>query len=153
MAKTLSKESNIIEINKDSCNALTIFNELPDLSQAKESPIELGYTYWTPVNIGEFKRGILLGIENAFYDKIDERTGEITELELPCVILAEQRPDGSFVKVSNGSKRLVGVVQSALDNHAIIQGKTPIQIRYMGKRKNSTNGFSSDLFEVKPLII
>ena len=127
-------------------------NTLPDLSAAIEEPIELGYLYWTPVTIGEYKRGVVIGIENSYYDKVDDKTGEITELELPCVIFAEQKPDGTWIKISNGSKRLVAVIEAALKSGAIIAGQTPIQIKYMGKKKNSTNGFSSDTFEVKPLV-
>ena len=127
-------------------------NNLPDLSAAIEEPIELGYLYWTPVNIGEFKRGVVIGIENSYYDKTDDKTGEVTELELPCVIFAEQKPDGTWIKISNGSKRLVAVIEQCLKTGSIIAGQTPIQIKYMGKKKNSTNGFSSDTFEVKPLL-
>jgi len=130
--------------------ALTI-NTLPDLSTAIEEPIELGYLYWTPV-LGDFKRGIVIGIENSFYDKVDDKTGEITELELPCLIFAEQKADGTWIKISNGSKRLVAVIEQCLKTGSIIAGQTPIQIKYMGKKKNSTNGFSSDTFEVKPLL-
>ena len=77
-------------------------NSLPDLSAAIEEPIESGYLYWTPVNIGEYKRGVVIGIENSYYDKTDDKTGDITELELPCVIFAEQKPDGTWIKISNG---------------------------------------------------
>ena len=127
-------------------------NTLPDLSAAIEEPIELGYLYWTPVNIGEFKRGVVIGIENSYYDKVDDKTGEVTELELPCLIFAEQKPDGTWIKISNGSKRLVAVIEQCLKTGSIIAGQTPIQIKYCGKKKNSTNGFSSDTFEVKPLL-
>ena len=54
---------------------------LPDLSTAIEAPIELGYLYWTPQTVGEFVRGVVLTIENSYYDKVDDKTGEITELE------------------------------------------------------------------------
>ena len=125
---------------------------LPDLSTAIEEPIELGYVYWTPVNIGEYKRGVVIGIENSYYDKADDKTGEITEIELACIVFAEQRSDGSWIKISNGSKRLVAVIEQCLKTGSIIAGQTPIQIKYTGKKKNSTNGFSSDTFEVKPLL-
>ena len=125
---------------------------LPDLGNALESPIELGYLYWTPVNIGEYKRGVVIGIENSYYDRVDDKTGEVTEIELPCVIFAEQKPDGTWMKISNGSKRLVAVIETAIKTGAIVLGQTPIQLKYTGKKKNSTNGFSSDTFEVKPLM-
>ena len=126
-------------------------NQLPDLSTAIEEPIELGYLYWSPVTIGEYKRGVVINIENSFYEKIDDKTNETTEIELPCVIFAEQKPDGTWIKISNGSKRLVAVIENCLKTGSIIAGKTPIQIKYTGKKKNSTNGFSSDTIEVKPL--
>ena len=125
---------------------------LPDLSTAIEEPTELGYLYWTPVNIGEFKRGVVIGIENSYYDKVDDKTGEITDLELSCLIFAEQKPDGTWIKISNGSKRLVAVIEQCLKTGSIIAGQTPIQIKYTGKQKNSTNSFSCDTFEVKPLL-
>ena len=128
-----------------------VITSLPDLTTALEEPIELGYMYWTPVNIGEFKRGVVIGIENAFYDRVDDKSGEVTELELPCVIFAEQKPDGTWIKISNGSKRLVAVIETAIKTGAIVPGHTPLQLKYTGKKKNSTNGFSSDTFEVKPL--
>lgn len=132
-------------------SVMNSITSLPDLTKAIEEPIELGYLYWTPVNIGEFKRGVVIGIENSYYDKVDDKTGEITELELACLIFAEQKADGSWIKISNGSKRLVAVIEQCLKTGSIISGKTPIQIKYTGKKKNSTNGFSSDTFEVKPL--
>jgi len=125
---------------------------LPDLSTAIEAPIELGYLYWTPQTVGESVRGVVLTIENSYYDKVDDKTGEITELELPCLIFAERKMDGTWIKISNGSKRLVAVIEQCLKTGSIIAGQTPIQIKYMGKKKNSTNGFSSDTFEVKPLV-
>ena len=112
--------------------ALMTLSALPDLSTAIEEPIELGYQYWTPVTIGEFKRGVIIGIENSYYEKLDEQSGEITYLELPCVIFAEQREDSSWIKVSNGSKRLVAVIEQALKNGSIMAGKTPVQIKYTG---------------------
>ena len=132
--------------------APTSISALPDLSTAIEEPIELGYQYWTPVNIGEYKRGVVINIENSFYEKTDDKTGEVSEIELPCVIFAEQKPDGTWLKISNGSKRLVAVIENCLKTGSIIAGQTPIQIKYQGKKKNSTNGFSCDTFEVKPLL-
>jgi hypothetical protein len=139
------------ELSVISNSSMTIA-ALPDLGQALESPIELGYLYWTPVNIGEYKRGVVIGIENSYYDRVDDKTGEVTEIELPCVIFAEQKPDGTWMKISNGSKRLVAVIETAIKTGAIVLGQTPIQLKYTGKKKNSTNGFSSDTFEVKPLM-
>ena len=153
-------ENNVVNlISETPSTALSVMNpvalainNLPDLSTAIEEPIELGYLYWTPVTIGEHKRGVVISIENSYYDKTDEKTGEITELQLPCVIFAQQKQDGSWIKISNGSKRLVAVIEQCLKTGSIIAGQTPIQIKYLGKVKNSTNSFSCDTFEVKPLL-
>jgi hypothetical protein len=157
--KAQPTENNVVDLIPETA-AVSVVNPapltlavLPDLSNATEAPIELSYQYWTPVNVGEFKRGLIIGIENARYEKLDDATGEITDLELRCVIFAEQKPGGTWIKVSNGSKRLVSVIEQALKSGAIMPGKTPVQIKYTGKRKNSTNGFSCDTFEVKPLQI
>ena len=156
-AKTVDATQNVVDFQVPSTalsvinNASLAINSLPDLSTAIEEPIELGYLYWTPNTIGESKRGVVIGIENAFYDRIDDKTSEVTELELPCVIFAEQKQNGTWIKISNGSKRLVAVIEQALKSGSIIPGQTPLQLKYTGKKKNSTNGFSSDTFEVKPL--
>ena len=157
-ANPIETTQNIVNLIPEQNNNLSVINNtsiaitpLPDLSAAIEEPIELGYLYWTPINVGESKRGVVIGIENAFYDRVDDKTGEVTELELPCVIFAEQKTNGTWIKISNGSKRLVAVIEQAIKTGSIIPGQTPLQLKYMGKKKNSTNGFSSDTFEVKPL--
>ena len=148
-------DNNVINlVTETPTTGLSVMNitSLPDLNSLIEEPIELGYQYWTPTYLNEAKRGLIINIENSFYDKVDDKTGEITELELPCVIMAIQKDDLTWVRIANGSKRLVAVVQQALKSGAIIAGQTPIQIKYTGKKKNSTNGLSSDTFEVKPLL-
>jgi hypothetical protein len=125
--------------------------KLPDLQHAVEDELALGSTYWTPENIGEFKRGIVIGIEEQVYNRIDDKTGEITFIDLQVVIMAEQKPDLSWHRISNGGKRLVSTIEQSLATGAIVPFKTPVQIKYLGKKKNSTNGFHCDSFEVKPL--
>ncbi|MDO9139635.1 MAG: hypothetical protein Q7U38_04840 [Methylobacter sp.] len=133
-------------------SALVAIANLPDLSTAALEPISLDYAYWSPQSPSEFKRGVVIGIENAYYDKVDEKTGELTEqLELPCLIFAEQQKDGTWTKISNGSKRLVALAEHALKTGSIIAGRTPIQIKYLGKVRNTTNQYSCDNFQVTPL--
>jgi hypothetical protein len=67
------------------------------------------------------------------------------------VIIAEQKPDLSWVRISNGGKRLVATIEQSIATGSIVPYKTPVQIKYVGKKKNSTNGFSCDSFEVKTL--
>ena len=126
---------------------------IPDIDLMVEGDIAFGSEYWTPQDIGESKRGTVLRFEIQPYDKVDDRTGEITQLDLKVVIFAQYR--GSTVKqvYANGGKRLVASIENAVNSGLIIPEKTPVVIRYLGKRKNSTNGFMSDDFEVKPLVL
>ncbi|MDD5227332.1 MAG: hypothetical protein PHD53_00880 [Methylococcales bacterium] len=126
---------------------------LPNLQDAVEGDIALGSNYWTPVDVGEFKRGIVCGIEIQEYEKVDEVTGEFSVLNLPVVVFAEQRADLSWSKISNGSKRLVATIEQSIKSGSITPMRTACQIKYLGKVKNSTNSFKSDTFEVKTLII
>ena len=76
---------------------------------------------------------------------IDEKTGD--EFDLVCAFFVEQTEQG-LKMVSNGSKRLVG----ALEMQDIKSG-TPLQVTYLGKRKNSTNQYQSDYWSIKKLRI
>lgn len=131
----------------------SIMPTMPNLQHAKESDVALGSDYWTPQDKGEEKRGIVIGFEIQPYDKVDDRTGEITQIDLKVVIFAEQRTDLTWRRIANGGKRLVATIESAVNSGSIVPYKTPVILRYLGKRKNTTNGFSTDDFEVKTLII
>ena len=137
-------------------NELAMFNaikQFPDLSDSVESPLELGCTYWTPTTIGESIKCIIISVENSIYPKIDEKTGEVSDLILPCVIMAVQHSDLTLEKVSNGSKRLVALIQGALANGSITAFSTALKVTYLGKVRNSTNSFSCDSFSVKILML
>jgi hypothetical protein len=115
----------------------------PSLDDAQAFPIDLMADYWTPEEKNEEKR--------LYFDKIairkvaDQQTGDIIDLE--CAFFFEVI-GGEAKSISNGSKRLVGVIQA---NN--IQRGTPLLIKYMGKKKNKNNGFLSDNWSVKPLQI
>lgn len=122
---------------------------MPNLHEAKEAAIDFSSEYWTPENVGEYKLGIAMSIEDSIYE--DQETGE--EIALPCVIFIEQTPDGELRVIRNGSKRLVATIENAAKTGQIQLGRTPIKIIFKGKMKNSTNNFRSDRWSVKPLII
>ncbi len=135
------------EVAKIENNGLAVIDlngELPDLSKADVFPFDLMADYWTPEGTGESKRVI--------FDRIaeravaDQQTGETIDLE--CAFFLEQQGGGELKTVSNGSKRLVGALQAYN-----IQKGTPLLITYLGKRKNRTNQFSSDVWSIKPLRI
>jgi len=153
----MSRQAKAIEqtnvINLVPNNGLSVINSLPDLSLAIESPLDIAGTYWTPTAIGEYKRGVILSVQSSIYPRVDENTGEITDLNLLCVVMGVQNPDLSLEKVSNGSKRLVAIIQRSIDNQDIIPGITPVQIKYQGKIKNSTNSYVSDAWSIKILTL
>ncbi len=118
--------------------------DLPNLAEAEEVNLDLMSDYWTPEAEGENKR--------VFFDKIemctvkDSNTQE--EKELECAYFLEQTPDRTWIRIRNGSKRLVAAFKENF-----IQRGTPWSITYMGKRKNVTNTNKSDYWSIKPLQI
>ncbi len=118
--------------------------KLPSLADAEPFPFDLMADYWTPENEGESKR--------VYFDRIaeravaDQQTGDIIDLE--CAFFLEEQEGGELKTISNGSKRLVGALQAYN-----IQKGTPMLITYLGKRKNRTNSFKSDVWSIRPLRI
>jgi hypothetical protein len=117
---------------------------LPDLEDAQEVPIDLVSSYWTPTQMHETKR--------VFFDcvkpqLVKDNSNEDVLIELMCAFFFEKTPEG-VKTISNGSKRLVGIFESGN-----IQRGQPIVITYLGKKRNATNGFMSDNWAVKPLVI
>lgn len=115
----------------------------PDMENAFTAPIDLMADYWTPEKIGETKR--------LLFDRIGNRTvldqKSEAQIELECAFFYE-KVEGQINSVSNGSKRLVGAMQSL----RIARG-TILEIKYLGKKKNSTNSNMSDSWSIKPLIL
>lgn len=130
-------------------NQLIEVSQLPNLHQADTSPRELSSEYWTPEKEGEYKVGVILEVKDEVY--VNEQTGE--EVNLPCAIILSQNEDLTFSTIRNGSKRLVATIEGAVSQGEIVPGKTPVKITFIGKAKNKTNGFLSDRWSVKPLII
>ena len=77
-------------------------------------------------------------------------TGELIDLD--CATFLEKSADGTVQTVTNGSRRLVGILEQYIENGSLKSGM-PLKITYMGKRKNKTNNFQSDNWSVKPLRI
>jgi hypothetical protein len=132
-------------------NSLSILDNgnMPNLHEAKPSPVDLASEYWSPEVSGDYKVGVAVSIENSTYHR--EETGE--EIELPCVIFVEQTKEGDLKAIRNGSKRLVATIERAIEAGQIELGKTFLRVTYLGKQKNSTNSYSSDRWSVKPIII
>ncbi|RNC66440.1 hypothetical protein [Proteiniphilum sp. X52] len=139
-----STDNNVFETQKIDLNG-----KLPDLQNANEMPIDLCGNYWTPEKEGEVKRLYFVEIKP---QKVLSSSGTGEIIDLDCAVFLEQRPDGTVQTITNGSRRLVGVLESYMLQGVIGHG-TPLQITYMGKRKNKSNNFSSDSWSIKPLII
>lgn len=117
---------------------------IPDLSNAKEVPFDLMSDYWTPETPGESKRLVFDSIRmRGVKDMNSDNT-----IDLECAFFFEQGEKGEVKTICNGSRRLVGVIES----YNIERG-TPLLVTYKGKKKNATNSFFSDIWSVKPLII
>lgn len=118
-------------------------DEIDALEKAEVAPYDLTSEYWTPNNPGEKKRVIFDRIDISIMN--NEDTGEM--IELKCAFFYAKE-NGSVKCYRNGSKRLVG----ALESQGIIQG-LPLEIIYLGKKSNTTNSFKSDHWEIHPLVI
>lgn len=117
--------------------------DIGDLDRAVVVDVELSCDYWKPEG-GEVRRVLFDKIDVTQVLSINDPT-KIIDLE--CAFFFVK--DGNVAKrICNGSKRLVGALQSANVRHGMA-----LEIVYMGKVKNRNNGFSSDTWSVKPLVI
>lgn len=120
----------------------TLPTYLQPLESAERVGLNLIGTYWTPTNPGESRRLYFVKIEGI--DKLkDDDTGE-TEI-LPTAILVD--PLTKEV-VYQSSARLVGFFERVKKEHGVA-----FEIIYKGKRKNSTNAYMSDDWEVYKLSV
>lgn len=106
------------------------------LESAKTIGLNLAATYWTPENVGDTKR--LYFVEIKSINQVIEETGELKSLNTAVFV----DPVTKEV-IHQASSRLVGIFEREMP-----QPLTPFQITYKGKKKNSTNAFSSDYWEV-----
>lgn len=142
-------EQAIVSMNQQQSIPLQVIDltasNVPDLDGAQEIPFDLMADYWTPEMKNESKR--------VYFDCIkvrevrDQQDPTIT-IPLSCAYFFEKEKDKPVKTISNGSKRLVGL----LEDLSIPRG-TPLLITYLGKKKNATNTFSSDNWSVRPLVI
>jgi len=117
--------------------------DIDSLETAHAAPVDLMSDYWSPEMPGESKKVIFDRIENT--PVLDQGTGEVLDLDCAFFFVKES---GNIKRIRNGSKRLVGAIQS----FGLASG-TPLEIRYLGKKSNKTNQYKSDNWSIKPLII
>lgn len=115
------------------------------LHTAEAAPFDLMGDYWSPEQIGESRRVLFDRIQTM--DVVDQQSGEL--VELPCAyFFYQEKPDSPIKQIRNGSKRLVG----ALEMYKI-QPRTPLLIKYLGKKRNKNNPNMSDNWSITPLIV
>ncbi|WP_346236711.1 hypothetical protein ABDK00_014230 [Niabella insulamsoli] len=138
-------ENQSLELKRgESLNVETVSVDQIDLLEKGEAaPIDLMSDYWTPVDAGDKKRVLFDRID--IRPVLDEKSGEIIDLECAFFFAKE---NGAIKNISNGSKRLVGAITAYN-----IQKGTPLEITYLGKKKNKTNSLLSDNWSIKPLVI
>jgi hypothetical protein len=131
-------------------NGLTTLDSLPNLHEKKVSSLEFSNVYWTPQKEGEYKVGIIVDIRMQTFPDANDAT---KDKDLLCIMMIAQNEDLSVTQISNGSKKLVSVIQECIENGSIVVEKTPIKITYLGKKKNKTNAYNSDNWSVKPIVL
>lgn len=120
-------------------------DELPDLDEGEIIPLNMVSNYWTPETPGENKRVYFDCLQMEFFKQQGGEEDEVIELEAAYFF---QKVNGVQVKFCNASTRLVAEIKK---NH--IQRGMPILITFMGKKKNSTNQYKSDMWAINPIRI
>ncbi|MDF1583637.1 MAG: hypothetical protein P1P78_10040 [Methyloprofundus sp.] len=122
---------------------------LPDLSQAKKHFVPLNIEYWSPEQAGEEKLVYIHSVGE--HEVPDLETGEIKPLL--CVMLLEKQGD-KVKRFINASRVLVGNIQDAINRGEIVPKTTltPVSITFLGAFKNRSNAFSSNRWQIIPLI-
>jgi hypothetical protein len=112
-----------------------------DLESMEVVELDLVPEYWTPQQPGESRRLIFLSVSDR--EDIDESTGEIKVLPTALFYIKDE---SGWKLLMNSSIRLVASIRNNK-----IPAKTPLLITYKGKRRNTTNQFSSDDWSIHPL--
>ena len=119
---------------------LILLKDVANLESDYEvASVDLNQEYWYPEKEGEVKRLVFWQIDTR---KCMDQQSQ-TEIELECAVFVEPLAEGNHRSIANGSKRLVAM----FENNGIKQG-TPVQVTYLGKKKNKTNSNSSDHWSV-----
>jgi len=145
----VKKEIGVYSAEQVEQASLDAQNNLPDLTQAKRHFVPLNIEYWSPEQAGEEKLVYIHSIGK--YEMPDLETKEIKELV--CVMLLE-KTDNQVKRFINASRVLVGNIQDAINRGEIVPKTTltPVSITFLGSFKNSSNAFSSNRWQIIPLI-
>lgn len=143
------KEVGIYSAEQVESASLDMQKSLPDLSKAKKHFVPLNIDYWSPEKAGEEKLVYIHSIGG--HDVPDLETGEIKTLQ--CVMMIEKQKD-TVKRFINASRVLVGNIQDAISRGEIVPKTTltPVSITFLGSIKNRSNAFSSNRWQIVPLI-
>lgn len=99
---------------------------------------------WIPEAVGETVLALIDGI----YPDETVKDGEKVILE--HVFFITQGENKKIKRMRNGNKVLVSTIKRLIENGTIAPKTTltPVQIVFMGKKKNATNAYSSKNYEV-----
>lgn len=120
---------------------------LPSLKDAVEIPIDICGEYWTPEYEGESKRLYFVDIA---IQKVLSVDGTGALIDLPCARFMEILEDGTAKMITNGSRRLVGILEQSFET-GILKSGSLLKVTFRGKRRNKSNNFSSDNWSIIPL--
>lgn len=110
-------------------NNTEIISEVPDLEKHEVASMDLVAEYWSPEAEGETRRMIFYGVEKRMVQDYNTKQPK----EIDCAVFVEQHR-GLTRLVINGSARLIGV----FENGGVDRG-TPVEVTFVGKKKNKTN--------------
>lgn len=124
---------------------------LPSIQKTQAANVPLQVEYWSPQKEGEAKRGWILGVEPQ--EVADMETAELKLLE--SVLFVEETADGRKARFFNASRILVANVKAAINRGEIVPASllTPVQITYLGQKKNRSNAKLSGRWEILPLVV
>ena len=114
------------------------------LDTAEVIDVNLATAYWSPEKVLDKKRLIFLEVKEMLTDDI----ADATKKKLLRTAVFVENVDGTLVRTSNASKKLVGI----LDDSHLASG-TRLEVTYLGKVKNKSNNYTSDSWAVKLLSI
>jgi hypothetical protein len=120
-------------------NEIIKLDAIPTLDDYVPASVDLSGEYWTPEE-GETKRLIFWSVEQR---TVPDQKDANKLVDLQCCVFIDPQASGQHKTLANGSKRLV----AAFENTEMQQG-TPVQITYVGKKRNRTNANLSDHWSV-----
>lgn len=129
---------------------------IPDTTQTAALPVKLNEEN-LELEIGEYKDCVVIGISMKPFPSMNPDKKGQSEL-VKCVSLASlgANKDGS-PKINRwylGAKLAVSTIEDAVNSGYVILGnsKTMVRITYIGQKKNKTNSFSSNNYDIEVII-